>query len=70
MTLKISGLIRGVKINFNSPPEEMVPDQIKAVPGCYLVRGAIPLADMDPGNDTLFVKIGSYNLTKEFRLEQ
>lgn len=70
VTLKISGLIRGVKINFNSPPEEMVPDQIKAVPGCYLVRGAIPLAEMDPGNYTLFVKIGPYNLTKEFRLEQ
>ncbi|HET7712088.1 MAG TPA: GWxTD domain-containing protein, partial [Thermoanaerobaculia bacterium] len=70
VTLRISGLINGEKVNFNAPAEEMVPDQIKAVPGCYLVRGAIPLADMDPGNYTLFVKIGNYNLTQQFRLEQ
>ena len=69
VTLKISGVINGQKVNFNSPAEEMVPDQIKAVPGCYLVRGAIPLESMDPGTYTLYVKIGSHNLSKEFTVE-
>lgn len=66
--LKISGLIRGERVNFNSPAEEMTPDSIKASPGCYLVRGSVPLMEMDPGNYTLLVTIGGYNLTKEFRV--
>ena len=69
VTLKISGLVNGQKLNFNSPAEEMVPDQIKAVPGCHLVRGAIPLESLDPGTYTLFVKVGSHNLSKEFTVE-
>ena len=68
VTLKISGLINGEKVNFNAPEEDIVPDAIKASPGCYLVRGALPLMDMDPANYTMFVKIGSYNLTKDFRV--
>ena len=70
VTLKISGLIKGEKVNFNAPAEELAPDQIKGVPGCYLVRGAIPLSEMDPGEYTVFVKIGNYNLSNQFRLEQ
>jgi len=68
VTLKISGLVKGEKVNFNAPPEDIVPDAIKAAPGCYLVRGGVPLMDMDPANYTIFVKIGSYNLTKDFRV--
>lgn len=68
VTLKISGLINGERINFNAPPEELVPDSIKASAGCYLVRGAVPLMGMDPANYALFVKIGQHNLTKDFRI--
>jgi GWxTD domain-containing protein len=68
VTLKITGLINGERVNFNAPPEDLVPDSIKASPGCYLVRGGVPLMEMDPANYTLFVKIGSYNLTREFRV--
>jgi GWxTD domain-containing protein len=66
--MKITGFIRGEKINFNAPAEELAPDSIKASPGCYLLRGSVPLMDMDPGNYTLLITIGGYNLTKEFRL--
>ena len=68
VTLKITGLVNGERVNFNAPPEELVPDSIKVSPGCYLVRGGVPLMEMDAANYTLFVKIGSYNLTKEFRV--
>jgi len=68
VTLKISGLVNDEKVNFNAPAEDIVPDAIKASPGCYLVRGALPLMDMDPANYTMFVNIGGYNLTKDFRV--
>ncbi|HEX6179473.1 MAG TPA: hypothetical protein VF057_14010, partial [Thermoanaerobaculia bacterium] len=66
--MKISGLINGERVNFNAPAEELTPDSIKASPGCYLVRGSVPLFEMDPGTYTLLVTIGGYNLTKEFRV--
>ncbi len=59
----------------SSDPEEFVPDSIKGSPGCYLVRGSVPLADVDPGLYTILVTItgqtgrASYNLTREFRVE-
>ena len=68
VAMKISGLVNDERINFTAPPEEMVPDKIKASPGCYLVRGAIPVMDMDPGTYTLMLTMGRYNLTKEFRV--
>ncbi|HSP16905.1 MAG TPA: GWxTD domain-containing protein [Thermoanaerobaculia bacterium] len=58
-----------------SDPEEFVPDSIKASPGCYLLRGSVPLTDIDPGPHTLRVSITSgpgpskYNLTREFQVE-
>ncbi len=68
VTLKISGMVNNEKVNFNAPAEDVVPDAIRVSPGCYLVRGGVPLMDMDPASYTMFVKIGSYNLTKDFRV--
>lgn len=73
--LKISGMVNGEKINMNAPAEEMQPDSIKSSPGCYLVRGAIPLAEVDPGQYQLTVSLAggggkqTYNLTRDFRVE-
>jgi GWxTD domain-containing protein len=59
----------------STDPEEFVPDSIKVSPGCYLLRGSLPLADVDPGSYTLNVSITgvqgqpSYNLTREFHVE-
>ncbi|HEX9160963.1 MAG TPA: GWxTD domain-containing protein [Thermoanaerobaculia bacterium] len=61
--------------SLSTDPEEFVPDSIKASPGCYLVRGALPLADVDPGRYKLTVTITgapggqSYNLSRDFRVE-
>lgn len=68
VTLKISGLVNEEKVNFNAPAEDIVPDAIRASPGCYLVRGGVPLMEMDPANYTMFVKVEGYNLTKDFRV--
>ena len=60
--------------SFSSDPEEFVPDSIKAAPGCYLVRGALPLAGVDPGSYKLQVSLKSadgaesYNLDRAFRI--
>jgi GWxTD domain-containing protein len=59
----------------STDPEEFVPDSIKASAGCYLLRGALPLSDFDPGPYKLMVTINgvsatrSYNLTRDFRIE-
>ncbi len=60
---------------FTSDPEEFVPDSIKSSPGCYLLRGALPLTDLDPGAYKLSLSITgaaageSYNLGGEFRVQ-
>jgi hypothetical protein len=75
VALKISGMINNERINFTAPADELVPDSIKSSPGCYLVRGAVPLAGMDPGTYDLTVTIAaanggrSYNLTRQFKVE-
>lgn len=65
----ISGEIDGQRIRMNGAAEELVPDSIKASPGCHMVRGAVPLADFAAGTYVLTLKVGSHNLTKEFRIE-
>jgi len=59
----------------STDPEEFVPDSIKASAGCYLLRGVLPLSDLDQGAYKLMVTISgvsatrSYNLTRDFRIE-
>lgn len=66
--LRITGMVKGERINFTAPPEDLVPDSIRALPGCHLVRGTIPLMEIDPGNYTLFVTVATYNLARQFRI--
>ena len=70
---KISGIINGEKINMNGPVDELIPDSMKAFPGCHMIRGAIPLEGVDPGQYTMTVTVTAgadkYNLTREFRVE-
>lgn len=74
--LRLSGQAGNEVIDRLAPEDELVPDRIKALPGCYLLRGAIPLADMSPGTYQLEVTIedpahpgASHQLMKEFRIE-
>lgn len=74
--LHLTGKAGNEVIDRAAPEDELVPDRIKALPGCYMLRGAIPLADMSPGTYQLAVTIedpahpgASHKLTKEFRIE-
>jgi GWxTD domain-containing protein len=61
--------------SFSTDPEEFVPDSIKSEPGCYLLRGSLALADMDPGKYSISLTISgaengnSYNLVRDFELK-
>jgi GWxTD domain-containing protein len=75
LPVKVQLKLAGKDGTISSDPEEYVPDSIKASPGCYLLRGSVPLSDVDPGSYTLTVAITgtggqqSYNLTRELRVE-
>jgi len=73
VTMKVSGIAGKHAVNLSAPPEEMMPERIKASASCYVVRAAIPLADFEPGSYRLdiFVDDGgkTYNLGQDFRVE-
>jgi GWxTD domain-containing protein len=63
-------------IDAATPMDEVVPDRLKAVPGCYMLRGAIPLESMAAGKymlhvmiDDPIVKNDSYELKQAFTIE-
>jgi GWxTD domain-containing protein len=68
--------ISGNGVDLATPLEEVVPDRIKSSPGCYMLRGAIPLDAMAAGKYTLqllvddpIVKSDSYDLKHDFTIE-
>jgi len=71
--ISITGTSKGEKINMNAPAEDALPEALKAMPGCYMVRGSIPLADMTPGSYTINVGVEGgkqpYNFTQSFKVE-
>ncbi|HEX9985475.1 MAG TPA: GWxTD domain-containing protein [Thermoanaerobaculia bacterium] len=73
--LKISGEINGETHNITADPDDVTPDRLKAMSNCYLVRGAIPLSEMDAGTYELEITIAdpatnqSYNLKSQFKVE-
>lgn len=58
-----------------APPDELVPDRIKAAPGCYLMRGMIPLEGMTAGTYSLELSVedpatkASHALKQDFTIE-
>lgn len=75
VSMAIDGTSGGKKVRMSAPAEDVSPDAIKAQPGCYLVRGTIPLEEVDAGDYRLSVLIEdpatkqTYNLQQDFRLE-
>jgi len=74
--LRITGNIGGTPVDRATPPDDMVPDRIKSSPGCYMLRGSIPIDDMDLGRyklelmiDDPIVKADSYTLAGEFTIQ-
>lgn len=58
-----------------TPPKDVKPTRLKAVPGCYLLSGAMPLAKMSPGTYRLILMledtttVEDYTVQQTFRLE-
>jgi GWxTD domain-containing protein len=68
--------IKGKGVDLATPLESVVPDRIQSSPGCYMLRGAIPLSDMAAGTyvlhlmvDDPIVKSDSYDLKRQFWVE-
>lgn len=47
--LLLTGTAENEVIERAAPPDEMVPDRIRSSPGCFMLRGAIPLEGMSAG---------------------
>jgi GWxTD domain-containing protein len=71
--VKVQVKVAGSGGSISSEPEEFVPDSIRSEPGCYLLRGSVPLADVDAGPQTLTITLTAgqqgYNLTRQFAVE-
>jgi GWxTD domain-containing protein len=74
-TLRLTGTAAGEVIDRAAEPEELVPDRIRSLNGCYMLRGAVPLEGMSAGNYQLEVAIYDPStrrdivLKKSFRIE-
>jgi GWxTD domain-containing protein len=74
-TLRITGRTASEVVDRAAPPDEMVPDRVKATPGCYMLRGAIPLQGMNSGTYQLNLTVedtttpGQHTLARDFRIE-
>lgn len=73
--LRLTGNAAGEVIDRVAEPDELVPDRIRALAGCYMLRGAVPLEGMSPGDYQLEVSIydpekqADTVLKKAFRIE-
>lgn len=73
--LRLTGKAAGEEIDRAAEPDELVPDRIRALNGCYMMRGAVPLEGMSPGDYQLEVSIydpearSDTVLRKAFRIE-
>lgn len=56
-SLRLTGTAGNEIIDRAAPPDELVPDRIKVAPGCYLMRGMIPLEGMSAGNYALELSV-------------
>jgi GWxTD domain-containing protein len=71
----IDGTSEGEKVHMAAPEDDVIPDGIKSLPGCYLVRGSLPLADVGAGSYKLSLSLTDpatqqkYSLEQEFKVE-
>lgn len=73
--MTITGESNGEKVRMTAPEEDYTPDAMRMLPGCYLVRGALPLADFGAGAYKLSLTLTDptsqqkYNLEQSFKVE-
>lgn len=73
-TIKVAMTVTGQagteKVRMVAPEEEYTPDAIRTLPGCYLVRGALPLADFGAGAYKLSLTLTDPTSQQQYNLEQ
>jgi GWxTD domain-containing protein len=75
VALTITGETGGKKVRMTAPEDDYSPDAIRSLPGCYLTRGALPLADFGAGAYKLSLTLTDptsqqkYNLEQSFKVE-
>jgi hypothetical protein len=75
LSLTISGVSAGKKVHFSAGDDDLVPDGMPSLPGCYLVRGALALAEVGRGSYELGLVLSdketqrTWDLRKKFTVE-
>lgn len=75
--VQLAGTSGNERLESSAPPEEMKAERIRAAPGCFLLRGSIPLSYLEagPGDYQLEITIDSpatkkrHDVRQPFRIE-
>jgi GWxTD domain-containing protein len=70
LAVTITGQVGAKKIRMVAPEETYTPDAIRMLPGCYLVSGAVPLADFGAGAYKLSLTLTDPTSQQKYNLEQ
>ena len=70
VAMTITGETGGQKVRMTAPEDDYSPDAIKALPGCYLTRGALPLAEFGAGAYKLSLTLTDPTSQQKYNLEQ
>jgi len=71
----VSGKVGKDNVDIEVPEDETMAEPLKTMPGCSLVRGAIPASALQPGDYSFTMRITdpatsqSYNLASNFKIE-
>jgi len=71
----ISGKVGGENVDIEVPEDETTAEPVKTMPGCSIVRGAIPASSLQPGSYSFTIRVTdpatsqSYNLAQDFKVE-
>jgi GWxTD domain-containing protein len=71
----LSGKVGGEDVDIEVPEDETTAEPVKTMPGCSIVRGAIPASSLQPGSYSFTIRVTdpatsqSYNLAQDFKVE-
>lgn len=70
MSITMSGKVNGDPVSVSTPEDDVLAEPLAKLPGCYLIRGAIPLESLDPASYSLFINVKDNSTGKTFTLEK
>lgn len=71
----LSGKVGAENVDIEVPEDETTAEPVKSMPGCSIVRGAIPASSLQPGSYSFTMRVTdpatgqSYNLAQDFKIE-